>query len=280
MSSGPPTGPPAGVRNPYGYVPSKAAAASFIALYGLSTAIHLYQTLFGKRRVWWTIVFTVGGLMEVIGWIGRLLSSSDPTKTNAFLIQIISLIIAPAWLSAGCYAITGAFIRRIGKKGTIWGARTYNIVFIICDAISIMAQAAGGSIAGKESNQGRSPEKGRAILLAGVTFQLASMCIFLALSIRFYKQRWSDLNHLRRRMIWATIFASLCIIVRGIFRTAELGEGWRGYLFTHEVFQIVLDGFPILLCMLTFNLVHPGYTIDVGKDVAPREDAITADRKI
>ncbi|KAG8849367.1 hypothetical protein FRB91_010015 [Serendipita sp. 411] len=256
--------------NPYGYIPSRSAAAAFIGLYGLSTTLHIVQTLLYKRRVWWTLVFTAGGIMEILGWVGRLQSSFDVTSPTPYLMQIITLIIAPAWFSAGCYAVTGALIHRIGQQGSHLSARAYTALFVVCDCISIALQGVGGATAGKEADRGESPEKGRAIMLAGIVFQLASMCLFLLLSVQFYKKRWSDLNRQRRKLVWATMFASLCIIVRGIFRTTELGEGWKGFLFVHEIFTIDLDGFPIILCMLAFNVVHPGATLD-GEEVSLRK---------
>jgi hypothetical protein len=30
--------------------------------------------------------------------------------------------------------------------------------------------------------------------------------------------------------------------------------------------------------MFTFNLIHPGYTIDVGKDIAPGLDKVDTER--
>ncbi|KAG8831549.1 hypothetical protein FRC17_003000 [Serendipita sp. 399] len=249
--------------NPYGYIPSRSAAAAFIGLYGLSTLLHVVQTLGYKSKVWWMLVFVAGGIMEILGWVGRLQSSFDVTKPTPYLMQIITLIIAPAWFSAGCYAVTGALIHRIGRQGSRLSARAYTILFVACDCISIALQGVGGATAGKEADRGQSPEKGRAIMLAGIIFQLLTMCLFLFLSIQFYRRRWRDLDRHRRKLVWGTMFASLCIIARGIFRTAELGEGWKGFLFIHEIFTIDLDGFPIVLCMLVFNIVHPGMTLDV-----------------
>ncbi|KAG8817643.1 hypothetical protein FRC17_011133 [Serendipita sp. 399] len=258
-----------------------AAAAAFIGLYGLSTLLHVVQTLGYKSKVWWMLVFVAGGIMEILGWVGRLQSSFDVTKPTPYLMQIITLIIAPAWFSAGCYAVTGALVRlivaseillasetvlkihRIGRQGSRLSARAYTILFVACDCISIALQGVGGATAGKEADRGQSPEKGRAIMLAGILFQLLTMCLFLFLSIQFYRRRWRDLDRHRRKLVWGTMFASLCIIARGIFRTAELGEGWKGFLFVHEIFTIDLDGFPIVLCMLAFNFVHPGMTLDI-----------------
>lgn len=56
-------------------------------------------------------------------------------------------------------------------------------------------------------------------------------------------------------------FASLMIYVRGIYRAIELAQGWTGYLITHEVYFIWLDGFPMVLCLWVFAALHPGWLL-------------------
>lgn len=80
-------------------------------------------------------------------------------------MQISLLIIASAFLSAGCYAVTGAMIHRVGKEGSPLGATAYTVIFVICDVISIGLQAGGGATAGKESDAGMIPVVGRWVLV-------------------------------------------------------------------------------------------------------------------
>jgi hypothetical protein len=56
-------------------------------------------------------------------------------------------------------------------------------------------------------------------------------------------------------------FASIMIYVRGVYRAIELAEGWTGYLITHEVYFIWLDGFPMVLCLWVFAALHPGWLL-------------------
>ena len=48
--------------------------------------------------------------MEILGWVGRLQSSADTSLPGPYVMQIALLVIAPAFLSAGCYAVTGAMV--------------------------------------------------------------------------------------------------------------------------------------------------------------------------
>ncbi|WVQ78986.1 hypothetical protein IAT38_001078 [Cryptococcus sp. DSM 104549] len=60
-------------------------------------------------------------------------------------------------------------------------------------------------------------------------------------------------------VMMGTGICSLMIIIRGLYRSVELVQGWEGYLITHEVYQNVLDGIPMVLAMVAMNLFHPGF---------------------
>jgi hypothetical protein len=49
----------------------------------------------------------MGGLGELIGYIGRVGSAYDVLLNNYFLVQIVCLIIAPAFFSAALYVTIG-----------------------------------------------------------------------------------------------------------------------------------------------------------------------------
>ena len=53
-------------------------------------------------------------------------------------------------------------------------------------------------------------------------------------------------------------FVTLMIFIRCIYRTIELLEGWNGYIITHEVYFACLDGLPMIIALITFNIFHPG----------------------
>ena len=41
--------------------------------------------------------------------------------------------------------------------------------------------------------------------------------------------------------VWSLSLATLAIIIRGIYRTAELAQGWNGFAISHEVLTWILD---------------------------------------
>ncbi|WWC60051.1 uncharacterized protein I303_102614 [Kwoniella dejecticola CBS 10117] len=63
------------------------------------------------------------------------------------------------------------------------------------------------------------------------------------------------------KLLAGVAFASAMIFVRGIYRSIELAQGWSGYLITHEVYFIYLDGLPMVLCLAAFAVAHPGWLL-------------------
>lgn len=73
-----------------------------------------------------------------------------------------------------------------------------------------------------------------------------------------------------------TAICSLMIIVRGVYRSVELVQGWNGYVISRgmsslsiingielilraEVYQDCLDGIPMFIAVLSINVFHPGF---------------------
>jgi hypothetical protein len=69
---------------------------------------------------------------------------------------------------------------------------------------------------------------------------------------------------------------TLMIYIRCIYRTVELLGGWSGYIITHEVYFACLDGLPMVIALITFNIFHPGRYIKTGNrndEVNPASEA-------
>jgi len=99
-------------------------------------------------------------------------------------------------------------------------------------------------------------------MVAGILFQLASIAVFSFLfTWVILKALRSHGEVLRQRkiqyIIAATVFAVIVIVIRSIYRTIELLQGWSGYLITTERYFIALDGAMMVLCVGVFNIVQP-----------------------
>ncbi|KAF2137940.1 uncharacterized protein K452DRAFT_216069, partial [Aplosporella prunicola CBS 121167] len=249
-----------GIDTNYGYVPSEAAGAVFLALFGVSMLAHTYQTV--RTRSWWTLVFSIGALTEVIGWAGREWSSQCAYSGDAFLMQITTLIIAPTFFTAGIYVILGRLIGIMGRSSSPISEKMYLIIFVTCDVVSLVVQAVGGAMASiaSQSDPPKDTKPGTNIMVAGIVFQMASITLFCCFFVLFlWRVRRRTLSLRIKVLIAATTLSIFVIYIRSVYRTIELAQGWDGYLITHEGYFVSLDGAMMVIAVAVFNLVHPAY---------------------
>ncbi|KAL8684027.1 MAG: hypothetical protein Q9186_000057 [Xanthomendoza sp. 1 TL-2023] len=278
-SSWDPTNPPT-----YGYIPSLAAGVVFTLLFGIAFTAHLAQTIISRR--WWLFLFTTGAAGELLGWIARTWASQCAYSSTAFQIQISTLIFSPAFFAAGIYVILGYIIHIFGSHTSPLSAKQYLWVFCSIDFFSLLLQAVGGglaSAAGEKPNGDLKP--GTNTMIVGIIFQLAANLVFagLAASVvaKTYKKGKGILNvddlaisqsdatktraatttRRMRILVGATSISTLALIVRGIYRSIELLQGWRGYLITTESYFIGLDGALMAIAVLIFVIANPGWLL-------------------
>ncbi|KAF9049267.1 hypothetical protein BDZ89DRAFT_707009 [Hymenopellis radicata] len=76
-----------------------------------------------------------------------------------------------------------------------------------------------------------------------------------------------------KNMLAGLFFNILCLVIRAIYRTIELADGWNGRVINTEVYFNVLDGAMVVLAMYIFNFAHPGHLIgrDMGKSSTKKD---------
>ncbi|KAL9603706.1 MAG: hypothetical protein Q9219_001025 [cf. Caloplaca sp. 3 TL-2023] len=261
----------------YGYTPSLPAGIIFCVLFGAATIAHLALTILSRR--WWQLVFVLGGIGELLGWIARTWASQCVYSDLAFEIQISTLIFSPAFFAAGIYIVLGYIIRIFGASTSPYlTAKQYLWVFCTIDFFSLLLQAVGGgmaSAAGSEPDGNVKP--GTDTMIAGIVFQLVSNVVFAGLlssvlakthrtgkgilnvdDLPFsLKARPATTTKRLRILAGATAVSTLALIVRGIYRSIELIQGWRGYLITTERYFIGLDGALMVIAVLVFVFANP-----------------------
>jgi hypothetical protein len=120
-----------------------------------------------------------------------------------------------------------------------------------------------------EKNPPADTANGTHIMVAGILFQLASILVFVSLFtiviMRALRSRGEILT--QRKIQWiiaATVFSVVVIVIRSIYRTVELLQGWSGYLITTERYFIALDGAMMVLAVGVFNIARPGWSNTTG----------------
>ena len=86
----------------YGYRPSLPANSIFLALFALSMIVHAY--LGYRWRQWFFAAFMmVGSLIEVIGYVGRIILYNNPFSFIGFMLQIVLITCGPVFYTAAIY---------------------------------------------------------------------------------------------------------------------------------------------------------------------------------
>ncbi|KAK1147856.1 phospholipid-translocating ATPase rsb1 [Aspergillus melleus] len=252
------------------YLPNLAGNVFFAAVFGLIIA---FQLFFGiKYKTWSYMIAMVCGLaLEIIGYVARIMMHNNPFVFDNFLMYLVCLTIGPAFLSAAIYLCLSRIVIAYGEKIPYFRARTYTILFITCDLIALILQAAGGAIASIADDQDTT-KIGTNIMVAGVSWQVFSLLLFVALctdfALRVRRAPASLFNPVFEGLRQTRAFkgfllglgaATLLIIIRSAFRCAELSEGFDGKLANDEITFMVLEGAMIAAAVIALTAFHPGW---------------------
>ncbi|KAI1803772.1 RTA1-domain-containing protein [Daldinia bambusicola] len=261
----------------YAYRIDLVPNAVFLALFGVSLIGFLAVFAFTRRGGVFTIAMALGLICEILGYAGRIMSWQNQWSEDGFLMQICCLTIAPAFLAAGIYLCIRRIVFAFGPENSRIPPKYYTRIFIPCDIISLILQAAGGGLASSAFHTGESTGTGDNIMIAGLAFQVFTLLVFMLLSLDFL------LNTLRRRRTLGSLAAldqdpslvamrrsvlfrafpaalalsTVCVFWRSVFRVAELSNGWTGSLMARQDLFVGFEGVMITVAVLVLNIFHP-----------------------
>ncbi|KAL1970553.1 hypothetical protein VTN77DRAFT_4197 [Rasamsonia byssochlamydoides] len=246
---------------PYRYVPTKVGAAVFIVAFALTTILHCFQLL--KHKTWYFIPLFIGGIFEIVGYIGRMRSAEDLWALGPYIMQSLLLLVAPALFSASIYIVLGRIILLVdGEQYALIPLKWLTKVFVCGDVLSFGLQCAGGGI--QAIGTLSALNAGETIITVGLFVQLIFFGFFIVVGVTFHARLVKHRGGLPalHELPWklhlnALYTGSALIMVRSIFRVVEYLMGNDGYLLKHEAFLYVFDATLMLLVMVLFNLVHP-----------------------
>ncbi|RMZ82704.1 hypothetical protein DV738_g1464, partial [Chaetothyriales sp. CBS 135597] len=250
------------------YIPNLAGNALFLAIFGSAMSIQIYFAV--RHKTWGYLVAMLGGIvLEIVGYVGRIQLHKNVFSRNNFITYLVGLTIGPAFFSAAIYLSISRIIAIFGH-GLCWlRPKTITILFVGFDLLSLVLQAAGGALA-STANSNSTAQVGVDIMIAGLSTQVVSttafclLCLQLAWSIRKHPERVDDTYRAFRRTLkfraysWAIGIATLAILIRCVFRVAELSEGFRGPIANDESLFMVLDGAMMVICVIVLTIAHPG----------------------
>lgn len=250
------------------YIPSLPGNAIMAAIFGILLVGQLGLGI--KHKTWgYMVAMVMGFLLEIIGYSGRIILHNNPFSEAGFLQYLVTMTIAPAFLTAAIYLCLGRIVNVYGAHLSYFKPRTYTIVFCTFDFICLLLQAAGGAIASTAEDEDGS-DLGRNIMIAGLIFQVVALGLFMLVGGYYafcvykgrgtWNQKYLDLVNtwLFKAFPIGLGVATLTIQIRSIYRCAELWGGFDSDLFMgHEPVFMVLEGVMIIIAGLCLTLLHP-----------------------
>lgn len=268
--------------NPFVYDPNVPAAAVGAIVIVLLSSVLVYQYV--RYRSWFFWPALIGILMEVIGYLCRLVSATDTEPNGPFLVAFLMILLAPSFFAAACYMAFSRIVwfscptHALSFK-TLWCFPKYiTPTFVIFDLFSFAIQLAGASTISCAYDRDNSPSRsiesaerrvvaGRVILILGLILQLSCYMAFAIIAMRYFvislHWRHEDLGdfHMFRRLSYFINIAAGLITLRAIYRTLEIPHdkttGLK-YLQQHEWCFWCFDAIPVVLVLVVMAVWHPG----------------------
>ncbi|OLN96108.1 Sphingoid long-chain base transporter RSB1-like protein 6 [Colletotrichum chlorophyti] len=242
------------------YQPSIPVNGTFIALFSVAMIIHAFQGFRSKH--WGFMASMIGGcLLEIIGYVGRLILYENPFSFGGFLLQIICITVAPVFFCAAIYVTLSEVVNAVDRSISRFEPRLFYYMFIPCDMASLILQATGGALS-TVGNDKAKVQVGVNVSLAGLIFQvvcLVGFCFVFA-DYLIACTRSDARQQITRRMktFLAFLFvATLLILVRCSYRIEELKEGYFSPMFRNEPLFIGLESSVMVAAVFSLVIGNP-----------------------
>ncbi|KAH9826314.1 RTA1-domain-containing protein [Teratosphaeria destructans] len=253
------------------YLPSLAGNEFFVVLFAVLAAV---QLVLGIRYCAWQfmVAMIIGCIGEIFGYAARCGMHYQPFSEEPFMVYLICLAIAPAFLSAAIYFCLDGIMALFGAEASRFQPRTYSFIFITCDAIALLLQGLGGAVSATAPTL-RGIENGIDVIIAGLCWQVFSMTLFIALVLEY---AWvvrcrrddvaSDPGKLKpsgrfRAHMACLGLAVLLVYTRCVFRIAELSDGFGSALANDEVLLMIFEGVMVSTAVVLLSVCHPGIAV-------------------
>ncbi|PBP25995.1 RTA1 like protein [Diplocarpon rosae] len=252
-----------------GYLPNVPGNAFLAAWFGLCLVAQLALSI--KYKTWSHLAGQFFGLiLELIGYVARVKLHDDPFNDKMFVIYIITVTIAPAFLCYTIYLTFGRIVIVYGTHLSVIPFRLYTIIFVTTDIICLVLQAGGAGWTQAKDIQPETLEKAINVLRAGLGMQVASLSIFIVLSADFawrvlkkknlWNTRFVDVREKKRfkPMLIGFFTAAILILARSAYRIEELSQGFVPPEDNAEILYMIFEGAMIGLASIILVACHPG----------------------
>ncbi|TGO44146.1 hypothetical protein BCON_0588g00030 [Botryotinia convoluta] len=165
-----------------------------------------------------------------------------------------------------------------GPHLSSFSPKAISITFMAADWIALILQAAGGAIADTAATEA-GMNSGTNILVAGLSFQVFGLILFMMVVVE-YAFKVSGERTRSQAANWAAgegeigaseiktmylcyglTMATVLILIRSIFRVAELVKGFQSKLANEEIPFMILEGAVMISATTIMTIFHPGLII-------------------
>lgn len=236
--------PRADVCNPLRYIPTLWVAALALSLYFV-TSILLTIQFWRHGRGKWFLCLIIGGYCEAFGLLMRIPFRTNPHSTGIYIVEYLFVVLSPCAFLAGDYIVFGRLVQMLdGQRHVPIRADRIMRFFVASDITTFLIQAAGGGLS--TAQNAKSQKTGGDIFLAGIALQMVSFAFFTGLYLWFGFRCYTRDKFVWNAPGWKPLYWALgwtCIgfLIRSVYRTIELSQGYTGYLNTHEPWFYIFD---------------------------------------
>ncbi|KAM0265133.1 hypothetical protein ACHAQJ_000286 [Trichoderma viride] len=275
-----------------GYYPNLGSGIFFAIVFGILTVSSIGLGIW-KKTYTYAIGLSIGLLLEMLGYIGRIQLNSNPWNSGAFQLQICAIILAPTFICVSIYLTLKHIAINLDPSVSRIRPRWYPIIFLPADLSCLIVQAIGGGIAAAGGNTNpKLTESGNQAIIAGVALQVVVLVVFGILSTDYYVRvrksmalpeaqgtdgwkLWNDTKFKKFR--YAISVAYIVILIRCIYRIAEMAGGWGNRIMQDQPSFLVLDSSLIFVATFLLVVFHPGIYFphmrrDRQKNLQPAEE--------
>ncbi|KAK0715493.1 RTA1 like protein-domain-containing protein [Lasiosphaeris hirsuta] len=239
-----------------GYYPNKGINIFFALAFGLTGLAALTAGIW--KKTWsFTAFVTTGCMLELAGYAARIPLSSNPWNKHAFETQICAIILAPTLVCISIYLTLKHVCLALHPALSRVRPHLYPFVFVPLDVSCLLVQAIGGALAASAGyDDAAMLRHGNRAIIAGITLQVVVLLFFGTVAGDYYVRvrGWVRSERAEGEVVrlWrdgrfrafgcAVTAAYAGILVRCVYRIAEMAGGWGNNIMRDEPSFITLEG--------------------------------------
>ncbi|KAK1141863.1 hypothetical protein N8T08_008376 [Aspergillus melleus] len=249
----------------YPYNPSKTPAYAFMAIFGISTVVHL--VLMFPYRAAYFIPLLLGGVCETFSYYGRAWSHNNRTLISSWALQQMLIMPAPPLVAATIYMVLGRIIRACNAEHhSSIRTKRLTLIFVLNDVLCFLTQVFGAGV--QVTGDQHIMAIGVKVVLVGLIFALVVFAVFIWVAFKFHQRLKRDPTPVAyqngglnwEQYMWAIYVSCVALMIRNLIRTIEFGAS-DSDLGKKEVYIYIFDAAMMFISIAVLVIWHPGLLI-------------------